>query len=62
MITYARPSKILNVHVEDVILPIGNGGAYRATAVVFGSLLRGLITKTGEQDDAVIIDDRCPPY
>ena len=59
---YARPSEIISLHAEDIILP-GNGTArYRDAAVIFGASVRGLTTKTGEQDDTVILDKAVPSY
>ena len=61
--TYGRPGEVVNIFVDDVILPSsGAGPRYRTTAILFGASERGLYTKTGQQDDTVVIDDRCPAY
>ena len=53
----------MSLNKEDIILPhAAVGPRYRTVAVMFGSSTRELFTKTGEQDDTVVVDELCPIY
>ena len=60
--SYGRPSEVIGLHKEDVVVPTAQGGPrYKRTAVIFGNSERGERTKTGEQDDTVVLDQHCHP-
>ena len=52
--TYARPSEILGLTLADVIQPSSKQCKY--WGVIFGNSEAGSITKTGTQDDTVLLD------
>ena len=55
--TYSRPSDILAVRGEDIILPrIGTGAKYgHVIAVNFAPGTRPRTSKTGRQDDCIVV-------
>ena len=52
--SYARPSEIIGVYKEDVIRP--STKQCKFWGIIFGNSDLGLTTKTGTQDDTVLLD------
>jgi integrase len=52
--TYARPSEILKLRKQDIIRPSSKHCKF--WGVIFGNSNRGDVTKTGTQDDTVLLD------
>lgn len=58
--TYARPSETLQIRRQDVIRPASKH--CRFWGVIFGNSSRGCRTKTGTQDDTVLLDSTDRAY
>lgn len=52
--SYARPSEIVSLQFEDIIKPSSKQCKY--WGIIFGNSDRGEVTKTGAQDDCVLLD------
>eukprot|EP00438_Fugacium_kawagutii_P002203 Skav236697 [mRNA] locus=scaffold4101:93018:93839:- [translate_table: standard] len=58
--TYARPSKILGLRLRDIVRPVSKHCKF--WGIIIGISLFDETTKTGTQDDTVLLDSEDRPY
>ena len=58
---YLRPSELVALRPEDVLLPLMGAARYRSIGVVVAPRELEVTTKTKAQDDTVLIDGACQP-
>ena len=56
---YLRPSELLALRPEDVLLPVRGARRYRSTGVVIAPRELGITTKTRSHDDTILVDSPC---
>lgn len=56
---YLRPSELLALRPEDVLLPVRGAGRYRSVGVVVAPRELEVTTKARSHDDTVLVDDHC---
>ena len=56
---YLRPSELLALRAEDVLLPVAGAARYRSIGVVVAPRELEITTKTKSHDDTVLVDDSC---
>ena len=58
---YLRPSELLALRPEDVLLPVPGAARYRTVGVVVAPRELEATTKARSQDDTVLVDAQCQP-
>ena len=58
---YLRPSELLALRPEDVLLPVRGAARYRTVGVVVAPRELQATTKARSQDDTVLVDPQCQP-
>ena len=59
--TYARPSEVIGLHGEDLLVQHRGSGRYNTQAVIINASIRGETSKTGDVDDTIVLDRCCAP-
>ena len=58
---YLRPSELMALRAEDILVPPAGAARYRSTGVIIAPRELEMTTKTKAQDDTVLIDCACQP-